>query len=322
MIAQQKSSGRKPPNNSARNRSKGYRSPYNNNATYNNSCTRPRTAYIPAIDDSYTSPDEITRDQLLETSPIDPKKCSDNEYSNGQDVESVIPDSEEEEPSAPIPCATPMTLADKLSEPEVPSTLIPETIQRVKVVKVHSPNEILVQLICHLEMLVQVADSLEVMYGTLDSDSEWELDVESAKVGLCCIAKYETCWYRGTVVGPVIKGFVEVFLIDYGHKFRAPLRDVKRMRKQDSLLPPQYVRVSLANVKPVGEKWTDEAIRYLENALYEKQLYMFYKDCSDKVNVTQYSYCGAFITQYVFVLFTECPECGIDRCNSIIRQHH
>ncbi|KFB40213.1 hypothetical protein ZHAS_00007588 [Anopheles sinensis] len=275
-IARNKSAGtnygRKPPNNSARKRSKEYWT------KYKNCYTGPWTPCLPTIDESS---EEISRDQLVSSS-IDLKECSANEFSDGQIVESVIPDPEEG-PSAPIPRVALMTLADKFPEPEVPSTLIPESIHRGIVVKVHSPNEILVQMRCHLEMLVHVADAFEIMYGKLDSDSEWQLDVGSAKVGLCCIAKYDTVWYRVVITGPVIGNFVEVLLIDYGHKFRAALRDVKRMRKEDFILPPQYVRVSLANVKPLGEKWTDEAIRYLENALYNKQLYMFYKDSTDKI---------------------------------------
>ncbi|KFB47879.1 hypothetical protein ZHAS_00015935 [Anopheles sinensis] len=188
MIAREKSKVRKPPNSSARNRSNGYQ------PTYKYSYTSPRTTHLPTNDESS---EKIFRDQLV-TSPIDLKECSADEFSDGQIVESVTPDPEEE-PSAPTSRATPMTLADKFSEPEVPSTLIPESIQKAIVVKVHSPNDILVQLTCHLEMLVHVADALEIMYGELDSDSEWQLDVGSAKVGLCCIAKYETFWYRVSI---------------------------------------------------------------------------------------------------------------------------
>ncbi|XP_058126186.1 RING finger protein 17-like isoform X2 [Anopheles coustani] len=275
MIVQQKSSGRKPSKNNARNRSTAYRS------TYNKAYINPRPVYPPPMDDSCTSSEEMYREEPINRSPIDLEECTDNEYSDGQIVERVITDPEED-PSTPIPSATPMTLADKFSEPEVPSTLVPESIQRARVIKVHSPNEIHVQLMCHLEMLAQVADDLELMYGELDVDSEWQLDLESAKVGLYCIAKYEKFWYRVAIAGPVIDAFVEVFLIDYEHKCKVAIRDVKRMRKQDSLLPPQYVRVSLANVKPLDEKWTDKAIHYLENALYKKELYMFYKDSTDK----------------------------------------
>lgn len=272
MIVQQKSNGRKPPNYSvSRNRSTAYRS------TYSNTYTSPQAMYQPPMDDSYASSEEMYREEQIDAGPKDLEECSDNECQDGMNFESRISDTEE-----PIPCAVPMTLADKFPEPEVPSTLIPESIERAKVIKVHSPNEIHVQLMCHIEMLAQVAEDLGLMYESLDPDSEWDLDVESANVGLCCIAKYEKFWYRVAIAGPVIDDFVEVFLIDYGHKCKVALRDVKRMRKQDSLLPPQYVRVSLANVKPVGEKWTAKAIHYLENALYNKELYMFYKDSSDK----------------------------------------
>ncbi|XP_058126185.1 RING finger protein 17-like isoform X1 [Anopheles coustani] len=310
MIVQQKSSGRKPSKNNARNRSTAYRSTYNKayinprpvyppamddsstsseemyreepiNRSPTNLEAYPWPVYPPPMDDSCTSSEEMYREEPINRSPIDLEECTDNEYSDGQIVERVITDPEED-PSTPIPSATPMTLADKFSEPEVPSTLVPESIQRARVIKVHSPNEIHVQLMCHLEMLAQVADDLELMYGELDVDSEWQLDLESAKVGLYCIAKYEKFWYRVAIAGPVIDAFVEVFLIDYEHKCKVAIRDVKRMRKQDSLLPPQYVRVSLANVKPLDEKWTDKAIHYLENALYKKELYMFYKDSTDK----------------------------------------
>uniref|UniRef100_A0A182JG12 Tudor domain-containing protein n=1 Tax=Anopheles atroparvus TaxID=41427 RepID=A0A182JG12_ANOAO len=185
-------------------------------------------------------------------------------------------------PTIPL---TAMTLTDRLPAHQLPPSVTPESLFNTYVTSVLSPNNINVHLKYQTEMMVQIEDELEAIYGDVDPHSSWHLREEAAKEGLYCVAKYQDIWYRGMIAGPLVEQSVDVFLVDCALKVNVALSDIMHMRKKDALLPLQTMRVSLAHVKPSEGEWKEEATRFLMEAMCNKVFYMYVVDINTEDDI-------------------------------------
>lgn len=115
-------------------------------------------------------------------------------------------------------------------------------------------------------LLDKLTDDLTTFYSN-DSTAE-VFRVTEVKVGDVVAAPFsDRMWYRAEVVD-VQSDNVDLYFIDYGDSLFLPLSMVRELRPQYLSLPMQSVECKLANVRPVGDQWTDEAIDCFETLTY------------------------------------------------------
>ncbi|KAH8021208.1 hypothetical protein HPB51_013309 [Rhipicephalus microplus] len=107
-------------------------------------------------------------------------------------------------------------------------------------------------------------EGMQTMLGELQhycNSESTELDILfEPQVGMVCLAKFphDHLWYRGKIISLVRKTDVEVLFVDYGNQERVPIIWVRRIPDKFMYLPIQAIPVTLADVGPLSNGWTDE----------------------------------------------------------------
>lgn len=106
--------------------------------------------------------------------------------------------------------------------------------------------------------LDRLTAEMSIYYGSEDSAAE---AVPAPGVGDVVSAPFDhaSVWYRARVARPASADTVELYYVDYGDSAVVPAGNLRPLRSDFLSLPFQAVECSLAQVKPVGECWSEEA---------------------------------------------------------------
>ncbi|XP_053316445.1 tudor domain-containing protein 6 [Spea bombifrons] len=101
---------------------------------------------------------------------------------------------------------------------------------------------------------------------------------------LCCTKFKDNQYYRAEVVATHEKK-VTVYFIDYGNSETVDWYNVKELPAQFRDIPGSAIRCCLADIHPLGEEWSSEAIAAFKVAVVDKKL-VIYIVCKESDNYT------------------------------------
>ncbi|XP_032831587.1 tudor and KH domain-containing protein isoform X4 [Petromyzon marinus] len=106
--------------------------------------------------------------------------------------------------------------------------------------------------------LDRLTAEMSIYYGSEDSAAE---AMPAPGIGDVVSAPFDhaSVWYRARVARPPSADTVELYYVDYGDSAVVPAGSLRPLRSDFLSLPFQAVECSLAQVKPVGECWSEEA---------------------------------------------------------------
>ncbi|XP_061436805.1 LOW QUALITY PROTEIN: tudor and KH domain-containing protein-like [Lethenteron reissneri] len=106
--------------------------------------------------------------------------------------------------------------------------------------------------------LDRLTAEMSIYYGSEDSAAE---AVPAPGIGDVVSAPFDhaSVWYRARVARPASADTVELYYVDYGDSAVVPAGNLRPLRSDFLSLPFQAVECSLAQVKPVGACWSEEA---------------------------------------------------------------
>ncbi|XP_036998508.2 tudor domain-containing protein 6 [Artibeus jamaicensis] len=98
--------------------------------------------------------------------------------------------------------------------------------------------------------------------------------------GLCCVKWKENGYYRAAITRLDDKS-VDVFLVDRGNSENVDWHDVQVLLPQFGRLPGLALRCTLADVSPLAETWSQEAISFFKKTVLHKELVIHVLDKRD-----------------------------------------
>ena len=114
--------------------------------------------------------------------------------------------------------------------------------------------------------LQYLMEEMNELYLSKNSDSSF-----APNVGEICAAKYfDGLYYRAKVLSIPHTGKLSVQFLDYGNIETVSGVDVRLIESKFLSLPKQAVRFTLANVKPVGLSWSQDACELVRELMLEK----------------------------------------------------
>ncbi|XP_046857698.1 uncharacterized protein LOC124451114 isoform X2 [Xenia sp. Carnegie-2017] len=128
---------------------------------------------------------------------------------------------------------------------------------KVYVSAIESPEKFWIQNVTEdAKLLDHLIEEMTSYYG--EKCQGYQL-TQPAVGDLCCaMFKHDSSWYRAKII-QINKDEVHLHYVDFGDKDILPLSCVKIMRHEFSDLPFQAIEVKLANVQPIGDKWSTKA---------------------------------------------------------------
>ena len=98
-----------------------------------------------------------------------------------------------------------------------------------------------------------------------------EPSLTNPRPGQPCCALYaeDGAWYRGKVVS-VAGDMIKVQFVDYGNAENVSKNSVKPLSTGYLSIPPLAIQCSLVNTEPSGDKWTEDAIAFMEELTVDK----------------------------------------------------
>ncbi|XP_032196066.1 tudor domain-containing protein 6 isoform X1 [Mustela erminea] len=103
---------------------------------------------------------------------------------------------------------------------------------------------------------------------------------------LCCVKWKENGYYRAMVTRLDDKS-VDVFLVDRGSSENVDWYDVRMLLPQFRRLPILALRCTLADIWPLGESWSQEAISFFKKTVLHKELVIHVLDKLDNQYVIE-----------------------------------
>ncbi|XP_069461911.1 tudor domain-containing protein 6 isoform X2 [Ambystoma mexicanum] len=101
--------------------------------------------------------------------------------------------------------------------------------------------------------------------------SKLEKIIVEIQPGMICCVKFNTAYYRATVLA-VHGKIVEVYCLDTGATEEVDWYDVKELDPQFKNMPPYALKCCLADVVPREHNWSQEAIDYFKSNVVNKLL--------------------------------------------------
>ncbi|XP_036104754.1 tudor domain-containing protein 6 isoform X1 [Molossus molossus] len=103
---------------------------------------------------------------------------------------------------------------------------------------------------------------------------------------LCCVKWTENCFYRALVTRLDDKS-VDVFLVDRGNSENVDWYDVRALLPQFRQLPVLALKCTLADIWPLAETWSQEAISFFKKIVLHKELVIHVLDKQDNQYVVE-----------------------------------
>lgn len=178
-------------------------------------------------------------------------------------------DRPEDRPSLPSKVVEPEGSWDaNSSKTLVPEYALAKEFMEVFVSAVEHPGHFWVQIITSESLrLDKMTDDMTAFYSNEDTAQTYA--VASVKPGDLVAAPFELdkAWYRARVLG-LVDGSVDLYFIDFGDNGLVPLEELRELQLEYQSLPVQAIECKLANVKPTGESWSDEACETFETLVH------------------------------------------------------
>ncbi|XP_068921860.1 tudor domain-containing protein 6 [Petaurus breviceps papuanus] len=170
-------------------------------------------------------------------------------------------------------------LEDDLSPPILKTVrLKANSFYDAQVEFVKDPSEFWIRLRKHSGPFGKLVRSMCNFYSSRKLDG---LALQPVPDHLCCAKWKEHGYYRAVVTRLVGDKSVEVHLVDRGNTETVGCCDVKMLLPQFRQLPAVALKCCLADIWPLGESWSREAISYFKKTVLHKELVIHVLDKQD-----------------------------------------
>uniref|UniRef100_A0A4X2K0X5 Tudor domain containing 6 n=1 Tax=Vombatus ursinus TaxID=29139 RepID=A0A4X2K0X5_VOMUR len=149
---------------------------------------------------------------------------------------------------------------------------------------VKDPSEFWIRLRKHSGPFGKLVRSMCNFYSSRKLDG---LVLQPVPDHLCCAKWKEHGYYRAVVTRLVGDKSVEVHLVDRGNTETVGCYDVKMLLPQFRQLPAVALKCCLADIWPLGESWSREAISYFKKTVLHKELVIHVLDKQDSQYVIE-----------------------------------
>ncbi|XP_029953922.1 tudor and KH domain-containing protein-like isoform X2 [Salarias fasciatus] len=167
---------------------------------------------------------------------------------------------EEEEEEEESPSTESLLETSKFEIPSPDLSFQPDEHLEVYVSAAENPSHFWIQILGVRSLqLDKLTEEMTRFYG---SASPTDQAVESLLVGDIVAAPYQDhgTWNRARVLGVLDSGLVDLYYVDFGDNGELPRDGLRRMRSDFLSLPFQAIECSLADVRPKGDTWTEDAL--------------------------------------------------------------
>lgn len=132
--------------------------------------------------------------------------------------------------------------------------------------------------------LEELMDDLEAIYKYPEGE-RYFFPVSMIAVNQLCCALYleDNNWHRAVITGVIDNDFVEVNYVDYGSTLQVPKSCLRLLKACFLKLPAMAMDAKLANIEPVGDKWTAASRDKLLELTMEKPLIAYCTEIKNKV---------------------------------------
>ncbi|XP_036911955.1 tudor domain-containing protein 6 isoform X2 [Sturnira hondurensis] len=193
---------------------------------------------------------------------------------------------EEEEPETALHCQSSAEEEDEeLSLPALRSIrLNVNTFYDARVEFVKNPSEFWIGLRKYSSTFSKLLRKMCSFYSSAS-----KLDGVALKPkpdGLCCVKWKENGYYRAVITRLDDKS-VDVFLVDRGNSENVDWHDVQLLLPQFRRLPGLALRCTLADISPLAETWSQEAISFFKKTVLHKELVIHVLDKKDNQYIVE-----------------------------------
>ncbi|CAL1539566.1 unnamed protein product [Lymnaea stagnalis] len=160
---------------------------------------------------------------------------------------------------------------DLPKESLVPDKLADNSLLDVYVSAVEHPGHFWVQVVGKKALqLEQIQKDITAFVSTTDAKQNYTVTdiIPGELVAAPFDEGTDTTYYRAKILCETADGKVDLYFIDFGDNTFAEKEDIFKLRPDFKSFPPQAVECQLANVEPIGDSWTEEAITCFENLSY------------------------------------------------------
>ncbi|XP_039710299.1 tudor domain-containing protein 6 isoform X1 [Pteropus medius] len=208
--------------------------------------------------------------------------CLADRFLQSQGVE----EEEEEEPKTNLHSQSPAEEVDEeLSPPTLRSIgLKMNAFYDAQVEFVKNPSEFWIRLRKHSGTFSKLMRRMCSFYSSASKLDGVVLKPEPDD--LCCVKWKENGYYRAMVTRLDDKS-VDVFLVDRGNSENVDWYDVRMLLPQFRRLPILALRCTLADIWPLAETWSQEAISFFKKTVLHKELVIHVLDKQDNQYVIE-----------------------------------
>uniref|UniRef100_A0A2M3Z7W9 HTH OST-type domain-containing protein n=1 Tax=Anopheles braziliensis TaxID=58242 RepID=A0A2M3Z7W9_9DIPT len=172
-------------------------------------------------------------------------------------------------------------------EPLPASVEIGSVVTAVGVSPASNLHDIRVQLPQHATKLRTMTLAIQACHeenvASSDNNNASVHKVKHIRLGKYCMVKDNDGWFRGLVVARPECKMVKVYFIDSGLVNQVSVSNAFYLPKKYRF-PRQLVRVTMGDIKPIGDRWSEGALRYINQAIFHKRMHMFIRAIDEKTN--------------------------------------
>ncbi|XP_050094055.1 uncharacterized protein LOC126576790 [Anopheles aquasalis] len=208
---------------------------------------------------------------------------------------SEAPDTENKQLPAFVPCTTASFQDDTTTEqseennidifePLPLSVKIGSLVPALCVSPVSTPHCIHVQLQQNVaklhSMSLQMRACHEDRFISANSNGS-QNKPKHIRPGKYCSVKDNEDWFRGLILSRPEGGTTKVYFIDSGAVNLVPTTNVFHLPNKYRF-PRQLVGVTMGDIKPIGDRWSEGALRYINQAIAHKRMHMLIRAIDEK----------------------------------------
>ncbi|XP_043918559.1 tudor domain-containing protein 6, partial [Protopterus annectens] len=132
-----------------------------------------------------------------------------------------------------------------------------------------NPSEFWIRTKEYMQEFKRMIHSIKMLY---ENATKREGLIKTPECGLFCCAKSKDSYYYRAVITSVQGRMVEVFFVDIGNTELVEWYDIKELLPKFQDLPCLAVKCCLADVIPLADKWSKEAVTYFRRMVLKKEL--------------------------------------------------
>ncbi|KAM7229241.1 hypothetical protein CapIbe_019357 [Capra ibex] len=187
---------------------------------------------------------------------------------------------EEEEPETAFQCqSSAEEMDEEISLPTLPSIRLKmNTFYDAQVEFVKNPSEFWIRLRKHNGTFSKLMKKMCSFYASASKLDGVILKPEADD--LCCVKWKENGYFRAMVTRLEDQN-VDVFLVDRGNSENVDRYDVRMLLPQFRRLPVLALQCTLADIWPLEENWSQEAISFFKKTVLHKELVIHVLDKQD-----------------------------------------